>query len=264
MAIELSVLDPRQVASASQFEVHVGEPATRLLIMSGIAIPEFWTNHDEETSQQQIVVRLNAYVSQLDRAVTNVALASVENDETNFLFAVDEGTLEHDVATGELKLRVAAAILGEETYLHRFSYQIVAHVRRERAQISGSIAVPADVLDVQEVPFADVAAAFEITANRVERQTPPSGFAFDKLVPVAFGAAQRVRPGREGVHFVEYEIDNCPFGVPLVVEVKLAGPRWPGGVAAGQVAGDRPVVLTGTKPDATGVDFAVGRLAPVR
>ncbi|MDX6677723.1 MAG: hypothetical protein QOE31_1775 [Solirubrobacteraceae bacterium] len=241
----------------------MGEPAQRLLIMSGIAIPEFRTNHDEEVNEQQIVVRLGVHVATLDHAVTNLGLASIENDETNFLFAVDSGQLELEPGSGELILRVAAAILGEDTYLHRFSYQVVAHVRRARAQISGVIGVPAEILDVSSLSHADVAALFEISANRIERGGSPGGFAFDKLIPMAFGVAGAVRRGTAGIHFVEYTIDNCPFAVPLTVEVKLAGPRWPGAIGAGQVAGPRPVTLTGPAPDASGVDFAVTRFAPV-
>lgn len=58
--------------------------------------------------------------------------------------------------------------------------------------------------------------------------------------------------------------DNCPFATPLVVEVKTTGPNWPGSIGVGQVAGGRPITLTGLAPDASGVDFSVGRFAPVR
>lgn len=264
MPIVLSALDPKQVASATQFEVLLGEPAQRLLIMSGIAVPEMWTNHDEETRQDQIIVRLGVHVAQLDNAVTNLGLASIENDETNFLFAIDSGQLELEPGSGELILRVAAAILGEETYLHRFSYQIVAHVRRARAQISGVIGVPGDIRDVATLSAPDLSAAFEITANRVERSGAPGGFAFDKLIPVAFGVPGAVRRGSDGTQFVEYTIDNCPFAMPLTVEVKLAAGGWGGSLGVGQVAGPRPVTLTGTAPDASGIDFSVGRFSPVR
>lgn len=261
MTIVLSVLDPKQVASPTEFEVLVGEPAQRLMIMSGIAIPEFWTNHDEEPSQQEIIVHLGVHVASIDHAVTNIGLASIENDETNFVFAVNSGRLE--LLNGEMVLKVSAVILGEETYLHRFSYQIVAHVRRVRAQISGAISVPSEILDVSSLPPNDVKALFEITANRVERQGSPGGFVFDKLIPVAFGATEAVRKGPRGGHFVDYSINNCPFSVPLTVEVRLAGRLWPASVGAGQVAGPRPVILTGIAPDANGVDFAVSRFRPI-
>lgn len=252
--------------AATQFYVLLGEPdARRLLIMSGIAVPEFWTNHDEETSQQEIVVRLGAHVAHLEPgAVTNLGLASIENDETNFLFAVDSGRLEHDPASGELLLRVAAAILGEETYLHRFSYQIVAHVRRARAQVSGVIGVPRDIRDLTPLSDSALDAAFQITANRVERGGVPGGFAFDTLVPVAFGSPGAVRRAHDGTQFVEYTIEQCPFSVPLVIDVKTMGDGWPGSIGCGQVAGARPVLLTGLAADASGVDFSVGRFAPVR
>ncbi len=66
------------------------------------------------------------------------------------------------------------------------------------------------------------------------------------------------------MQFVEYAIDNCPFAQPLIVEVKLAGRGWDGSLGVGQVAGPRPVTLTGTTLDASGLDFAVSRFQPVR
>lgn len=264
MAIVLSALDPKQVASATQFEALVGEPAQRLVILSGVAIPEFWTNHDEDARSDEVIVRLGVFVAVLDRAQASVGLASIQNDESAFRFSVQNPRVELEPQTGELLLRVDATIIGEECWLHRFGYQIVAHVRRARAQISGVIGVPRDVRDLANVAPPDIAAAFEITANRVERGGDPGGFAFDKLIPVAFGVTGAVRPGAEGMTFVDYTIDNCPFALPLTVEVKLAGPGWPSSLGVGQVAGPRPVILTGTAPDASGVDFAVARFAPVR
>jgi hypothetical protein len=176
MTIQLSVLDPKQVAAPSMFEALIGEPAVRLAIFSGIAIPEFWTNHDEETSETDIVVRLNYHVAGLDRSVVHVGLASIENDETNFLFAVTMGKLEVEPGTGELLLRVWAAILGEQTLIHRFGYQIVAHVRAVAARISGTVIVPRGILDLSDMSQADIAGLFEITANRIEHvQAPPGG-----------------------------------------------------------------------------------------
>lgn len=43
----------------------------------------------------------------------------------------------------------------------------------------------------------------------------PGGFAFDKLIPMQVGQAHRVRRGTNGMQFVEYSIDNCPFATPL-------------------------------------------------
>lgn len=262
MTIVLSALNPAQVASATSFEALVSEPAQRLLIMSGIAVPEFGTNHDEEVAQSEIIVRLGVFVAVLDKAVTNLGLASIENDETNFFFRVDSGQLELEAATGELILRVQAAILGEHTYLHRFSYQIVAHVRRQRAEISGVIAVPAEIRNLRGLSPAQLNAAFVISANRVDTHLVPGGFAYETLVPLVFGATVALKKGQNGMQFVDYVIEGCPFAQPMVVTVTLPG--WDPLLSAAQVAGPRPVTLTGPQPDASGVDFLVRRPDPVR
>src|SRR5436853_2087666 len=205
------------------FEVLVGEPAQRLVIFSGVAITEFWTNHATEPSSTEVLVRLNYHVATLDRAVVHVGLASIENDETNFVFSVGSGRLELIPGTGELMLRVPATILGEETWLHRFSYQVVAHVRRVAARISGTIAVPHEILDLRERSPATIEALFQITANRTEViPAPQGGFPMDKLIPVAFGAAGAVRHD-SGSSFVDYALHSWPFNPPPAVSVPLAG-----------------------------------------
>ena len=261
MTIHLSVLDPKQVSSPSSFEVQIGEPAQRLMIFSGIAIPEFWTNHDEEVNTTDIVVHLNAFVSSLDRAVSHVGLASIANDETNFLFALDQSKVELD-PSGELLLHVWASLLGEETLIHRFGYQVVAHVHPVAARISGTIQIPRDILDIEEFDDADVAGLFTISANRTER-VPSGPFVFDKLIPLAWGVTGSRRTSQQA-NFVDYAIDACPFNAALTVDVTLEGRLRISSVVVGQVAGPRPVVLTTSQPDATGVDFSVGRLPPIR
>lgn len=261
MTIHLSVLDPKQVSSPSSFEAHVGEPAKRLLIFSGIAIPEFWTNHDEEVNTQDIVVHLNAFVSSLDKAVSHVGLASIANDETNFLFALDVSKVELD-QSGELLLHVWASILGEETLIHRFGYQVVAHVHPVAARIAGTISVPREILDIEGWDAGAIGGLFDITANRTDKST--SGpFIVETLVPMAWGVTGAVRSSPQA-NFVDYTIDACPFNVALTVDVKLRNELVISGVAVGQVAGPRPVTLTTNQPDATGVDFSVGRLPPIR
>jgi hypothetical protein len=259
--ITLSALDPKQVSSASSFEVLVGEPGQRLLILSGIAIPEFWTNHDEELHQDEIEVKLGVYVASLDEAVAHVGLASIENAETNFVFNLGTARVEVD-GDGQLVLRVWAAILGEETLIHRFGYQVVAHVHKVAARISGTILVPKEILDMQSLSEAEVAGSFDITANRIEKIT--SGpFLDEKLIPVGWGATGDVRDD-EANCYVDYAIDACPFNISLKVQVKLQGRLTISGIAVGQVAGPDPVILTTAQPDASGVDFSVGRLPPIR
>jgi hypothetical protein len=265
MPIVLHANNPAQVASASSIEALVGEPAKRLLILSGIAIPNFWTNHDEETRSDEVVVRLGVFVSSVDRSAVHVGLAHIANDETAFAFGVNANQLEVEAGTGELLLRVWVTALGEETLIRRFGYHVVAHVRMVAARISGTIALPKSVLDVSRMSPTEVASLFRITANTQETvNPPPPSFSYFKYTPVATGQTQTVRDSPE-TSYIDYKIDGCPFNVALYVDVALQGRLAAvGGVGVGQTAGPRPVVLTNVQPDASGVDFGVGRIAGPR
>jgi hypothetical protein len=256
-------LQTSQVAGVSSFEAQIGAPTQRMVVFSGIAIPEWRVNDDSRPYDNEIVVKLNYFVDALDRATCHIGLASIENDETNFLFATNLGVVERDPHTGELQLRVQAALMGEKTILHRFSYQIVAHVRRVAARISGTITVPRKIHDLMALAPEAVAGLLSVMASRVVRVTPSQGFAYDQLTPVQPGVLGAVREGPRDC-FVDYTIDACPFSVPLQVDVTLGGALATLGLGVGQTAGARPVVLTTQAPDATGVDFAVARLSPVR
>lgn len=265
MTIVLHANDPLQVASASSIEALIGEPAKRLMIFSGIAIPNFWTNHDEETRADEVVVRLGVFVSSVDRFAVHVGLAHIANDETNFAFGVNSNKLEVEGGSGELLLRVSLTALGEETWIRRFGYHVVAHVRVVAARISGTIAIPKDVLDMSGMSANEIASMFEITANKQETITPPPpGFSYFKLTPLAKGETQAMRHD-QSTTFVDYKIDGCPFTVPLYVEVKALGRlAASGNIGIGQTAGPRPVVLTNVQPDASGVDFGVARFVGPR
>ena len=265
MAIVLHANDPAQVASASSIEALLGEPAKRLMIFSGIAIPNFWTNHDEEPRSDEVVVRLGVFVSSVERSAIHVGLAHIANDETAFAFGVNANQLEVEPRSGELLLRVFVTALGEETLIRRFGYHVVAHVRVVAARISGTIALPKSVLDVSQMPAAEIASLFRITANTQETiNPPPPGFSYFKYTPVATGQTQAVRSNAETC-FIDYKIDGCPFNVALYVDVTAQGrlAAVPG-IGIGQTAGPRPVVLTNLQPDASGVDFGVGRIVGPR
>jgi len=92
-------------------------------------------------------VRLRYFATSLHSGISQVALASVSNDESAFVFAVDSGRVEID-GSGELILRVNTAAMGEKSGLHRFSYQIVAHVSTVAGRISGTIRIPSAIREV--------------------------------------------------------------------------------------------------------------------
>ncbi len=146
--IVLHAGNPAEVVSASSFEVLLGEPARRVIIFSGLAKPGIRVNHDEEAYQNEVLVKLGVTVFGLESAAVDVGLASVQNDETAFRLELNTAKLEVDPATSELQLRVLTTLMGEETWLHQFSYQIVAHVMKAAARISGVIRFPRGVFDL--------------------------------------------------------------------------------------------------------------------
>jgi hypothetical protein len=261
--IILHASDPSQVASASSFEVLLGDPAVRLMIFSGIAIPERHVNDDGHLYPDEIVVKLGVNVSLLVKAVSHIGLASISNDDTAFTFATDSGTVEVESGTGELQLRVQSSLRGEDTYLHRFGYQIVAHVRKVSARIAGTITVPRAILDLTTLQPVEVPAQFVISANTVESVPDPSGIFgnYERVTPIAWGRTGELR-NSDSECFVDYTIDGCPFNVPLrvVVEAASGSILQSRSAVCSQVAGPRPVLLTNVAPEVDGVDFLVSQM----
>jgi hypothetical protein len=260
--LTLHANNTNEVVSADSFEVLLGDPAVRLMIFSGIAVPEVRVNDDEHIYPGEVVVKLGVNVNLLVKAVSHIGLAGISNDETAFTFATDSGTVEVEAGTGELQLRVQTALRGEKTYLHRFGYQIVAHVRKVSARIAGTITVPRNILDLTTLQAVEVPAQFVISANTVEIKPSHLAFQLERLTPVAWGQIGELR-STDAECFVDYTIDGCPFNVPLRVEVDPAsGSRLQAQVAVcGQVAGPRPVLLANTAPEVDGVDFAVTQVS---
>jgi hypothetical protein len=259
----LHAVNPNEVASASSFEVLLGDPAVRLMIFSGIAIPERHVNDDDRIYRDEIVVKLGVNVSVLVKGVSHIGLAGISNAETAFTFATDSGVVEVEAGTGELQLRVQSSLRGEESYLHRFGYQIVAHVKKVAARISGTITVPRTILDLTQLQPVEVAAQFAISANTVQSVSDPNGIfgPMEQLTPVAWGQVGEMRSS-ETECFVDYTIDGCPFNNPLRVLVEAASGSQLQSQSAicNQIAGPRAVLLTNTAPEVDGVDFLISQL----
>jgi hypothetical protein len=258
MPIILDAADKSKVTSATWLEAELGAPAMRLMIFSGIAAPELTIDDDDDILRDEVIVRLGVAASVLSRFVAQVALASIENDESAFVYATEAVKLEIDPQTSELQLRVQAAVMGDESALHRFSYQVVAHVTKVASRISGTIRSPRNILDLSNKTLAEVQASFLVVAHRVISAPPGSGgtptFDEDELIAVATGTIESITAAGED-SFLHYVIDGCPFNTPLVVLVKVSSSLK--GLVALQVPGPRPVFLTSIVPAVAGVDFAV-------
>ena len=246
-----------QVSGARVIEADLGQANRKMMIFSGIAIPQWEINDDDHTYHETATVNLRRTVLAVEQATISIGLASIGNDDTAFLFAADSAALDIDKNSQELLLNVNMALEGESTSLARFGYQVVTIVTTQTTGISGTIRWTSGVFDASNATPGQVAQMFQVTANHVERIIPPTGFAYDKYTPVAFGVTTGFSKDTDGFA-VPYEIPGAPYNQSLVIVVNVgalfasAGPP-----IAGQIAGPNPVVLTIAQPGVAGVDFRV-------
>ena len=258
--IALDANNSDHVSGNRVIEAELGQPDRKMMIFSGIAIPNFNINDDDRNYLEQVVLNLRRTVLAVEQATVAIGLASFGNDDTLFLIACDTANLDVDPVSQELLLRADLVLRGEGTGLMRFGYQIVTIVTTQATGISGTIRWEKGIFDASRLNAGQIAQMFNITANHVEHINPPSGFAFDKYTPVASGVTTGFSKDRQDF-IVPYEIPGAPYNQPLVVRVEIGNLFHSAFTpVAGQFAGPNPVVLTIANPGVTGVDFRVSEI----
>lgn len=259
--IELDSNVNTQVDNPRVIEATLGQADRKMMIFSGIAIPQWSVNDDERIYYEDVIVNLRRTVLAIEQATVTVGLASIGNDETVFLIAADSAQIDINPQSQELILKTKLALQGEHTGVNRFGYQVVVIATTQSTGISGTIRWNRDVFDAANQTPGQIAQMFQITANRVERVTPPQGFTFNQYTPVAFGVTTGFSQDT-GDFLVPYEIPGAPYNQPLVVRVEVgAGFQSSSTPVAGQTSGPNPVVLSVTNAGITGVDFRISAIA---
>lgn len=258
--IELDSNVNTQVDNPCVIEATLGQADRKIMIFSGIALPEWSVNDDEHVYHEVVEVNLRRTALAVEQATVTIGLASISNDDTVFLIAADTAQIDIHPLSQELILKVALALQGEHTGLNRFGYQVVAVVTTQATGISGTIRWSRDVFNAANQTSGQIAQMFKITANTVERVAPPQGFTFDRYTPVAFGVTTGFSH-TDNEFTVPYEIPGAPYNQPLVVRVEIgAGFGAQGTPVTGQISGPNPVVLTIATPGVTNVDFRVSAM----
>jgi hypothetical protein len=228
----------------------------QLLVISGIAIPDWGINDNDHLYQDTVQVRLGVYAVSIRTASVDVALCSIANGDSTFTFAVDSATVGMS-ATGELTLTVDVACQGSHTALSRFSYQIVALVELATARISGTISWLGRLWEPPGSPPGDLAAAAANLGIVASQLVPPAAQqSFPSWLPVGHGQATsitRVPVGLDTLVEAEYEILGIPFGQELAVAVTpspvFAQHAGNDAVVAVQTSGPAQFTLTPAAPD---------------
>ena len=110
--INLDANNPNQVSSARVIQADLGEANRKMLILSGIAIPQWIVNDDDNTYREIATVNLRTTILAVEQATISIGLASIGNDDSTFLFAADSAGLDIDPVSQELLLTVNMALQG--------------------------------------------------------------------------------------------------------------------------------------------------------
>jgi hypothetical protein len=251
---------PKGVDAPSHLTVFVGDPPRQLLIFSGVALPE-WKS-DEDLDREEVHIRLGATTTQFFTWTAQAALASISNEDSDFIFAVDGASVDVDPADGVLRLRVPIAVQGEPAILHRFSYTV--HVLSDpiQAKIAGIISWarswgdPTNLVAVGGTPMFRVAIGQTVTLPGTPGMFPQTKFveqtAGFSSMPVASGDRW----------LAAYEIDDVPLGQmwevrPALLGGTLGGPPSSFDAAPGFQPFPQMVQLSLAQPSASGVDFSM-------
>jgi hypothetical protein len=252
----LHARNPSEVSSAKVIEADLGVGNRRLLVISGIAIYN-WTVDTDEVQTGEVRVMFGVYARELEQASPFVGLASISNEESEFLFATDITRVDLDEETGELSLYVQTNLQGERSGFNRFAYQVVATVVHTSAFIEGTIAWPTSLMRPPSDDPSTVAPYFKVVANHREMTDDPYFQPTEKLTPVTPPAAIQSL-GIEGDRCVaRYRIDNPPMGMELKVTATVQPGFVPSGpVSATQVSGPDNFILSPQHVSET-VDFVL-------
>ncbi|GAA3228507.1 hypothetical protein GCM10017691_19710 [Pseudonocardia petroleophila] len=263
--MDLDVNIAGQVTSHSVVRADLGHDGRSIVVVSGIALPEWRVDTDEMTrTSARVLLRQPADI--VEQSTVTVSLASISNEESSFGFAVDQAELA--VEADELVLATRLSLMGEASFLHRFSFQVVLAMRDVPAQISGELVWNTSQFRPAETTPAAAQRAFVIEANAVTvtdgppPSAPPPGVPGTlptgtiDLRPVASGQIVSVTVGEQTCR-ASYVIANPPKLKRLIVTVGAPGLHAVGtGTIGMRATGEADFTLTPAAPTREHVDFA--------
>ena len=246
-----------QVSSFSHLETELIDPTRKMHIFSGIAIPNFDIDDDGSIHRTSCEVDLGIAIPDIQQSAAQVGLASIVNDESAFVFAVDNARIEPQHDTGQLLLVVDLAVKGDDSSVKRFGFQAVVVSGVRATGITGRITWHRSVFNAPNLSSNQIVTLAGIDANTIQHiDAPLGGFPGERLVPIASTVPQSLH--RDGDDFwVPYAFDHLPLNTPLRVTVGRLATVFPPGANAGQVHGPLTITLTPGHLSEAGVDFRI-------
>ncbi len=258
---------PQDVSSPKMLDIFLGTPVHHLLIYTGIAIPEWDSQSSADPEQVQVHLERpigsdgNPFnVTQLVHYTATVGLASIENKDSDFVFATEDVGVSL-TAGGELVLVSNISVTGEPSWLHRFSYQVNAIIDVDEPLISGiifwsaTLASPTDENATATLNRTDD--LFTVRAvvippapdNPFGGGGPPQVVAVGEVTGTLLEQPADFQERFPGGFSVPYVIRNVPLDVPVHVQVEIQPGAFtphfsPTDLDLRQVSGPDPITLT--------------------
>jgi hypothetical protein len=232
MHMQLDVMNPANVAGHAVLRADLAVGGRQLVVISGIARPEWKVDDDDEAKRQECRLLLREPADDLETSTVHVGLASIGNDDTAWVFATDTARIEVDPTTEELVLVVNLALMGDVSTLNRFSYQVVLTTVKVVTEISGTISWPTVFFAPTGPGPSGVSGVFTIQANIRHVVASGSGFGGPSetttLEPVTPGQVVDLTVDDTGQCHARYRITEPPKNKDLVVTVAQHGLVSPG------------------------------------
>ena len=256
-AMKLFSNNSDQVSSFSRIEVELVDPSRKMHIFSGIAIPAFRIDDDSAIHSTTCEVDLGIALPDAQQAVAQVGLASIVNNDSSFVFAVDNARVEIQGGTGRILLIVDLALKGDESAIERFGFQVVVVAGVRATGVTGRVTWDKSLFDATGASEPQWKSLMAINANIIEQvEAPHGGFPGQRLVPIRSTIPQSLH--RDGNDFwIPYAIDNLPLDTPLIISVDHLASVYPTGAAAGQIHGPRVITLHPGHLSEAGIDFRI-------
>ncbi|MFM9707849.1 hypothetical protein [Streptomyces galilaeus] len=252
--MELDTRNGQHVVGHSVLKADLGVGGRSLIVISGIALPE-WRIDSDETHRLDCRLMLREPAGMIEQSAVHVGLASIGNGDSEWVFATDQARLA--VEAEELVLIINLAVMGEPSSLNRFSYQIVLTHRMVVSEITGTISWPTAWLRPTAPTPAGVSGVFSLRANELTT-TPasgPLGGTVEHLLPLTPGEIVSVVIGEETC-LATYRIAEPPLGRNLKVTVAARKPNGAGETMLDPVAANGDLMtLSVAQPTRTNVDF---------
>lgn len=190
-------------------------------------------------------------------------MASIANDDSVFIFAVDNARVEPDASTGRLRLIVDLAVKGDDSAINRFGFQVVVIAGVRATGIAGRVLWDKSLLDASNLTSEQLKTVVFIHANILgTRVVAPGAYTSPELQRIADTIPQSIH--RDGNDFwVPYAFDHLPLNTPLCVTVDPSS-GFPSQATAGQINGPLTIVLTQSHLSEAGVDFRITPAGVVR